>query len=317
MRATPVCRFHQLLAATLVALAITGGVQAQDAAKGASLLAEAKKAVGGEDKLRAVKALDMKGDFKRAGGQNTVEGELEIRLELPDKLRRDEDTSLPGGGPAIVRTEVLNGTQVWDENSGGGGFGRVGFGGFGRGGGFGGGRGGGDRGGRGGDAQIERGGDQQAGRGGDPAQFAQQLEDAQRRARQADLARLKLILLLATDAPVNWVGTAEAPDGKADVLEITPAGGTPTRLFLEQTSHLPLMITWSGPVPQAGGRRGGGRGRGGEPITLQMTLAEYKTVNGIKLPHLITRGTSDQTVEEWTVSSYRINPSFKSNVFNK
>ena len=44
------------------------------------------------------------------------------------------------------------------------------------------------------------------------------------------------------------------------------------------------------------------------PATLQMTLGDYKTVNGIKLPHLITRGVNDMTIEEWTIDSYRINP---------
>ena len=101
------------LVVAVLSLVFAGGAHAQDAAKGASLLAEARKALGGEDKLRAVKTLEMKGDFKRAAGQNTVEGDLEIRIERPDKMRRDEDLSLPGGGPAIVRTEVLNGADVW------------------------------------------------------------------------------------------------------------------------------------------------------------------------------------------------------------
>ena len=55
----------------------------------------------------------------------------------------------------------------------------------------------------------------------DPAQ----LEELQRRARQTELARFLLMWLLAADGPVNWVATAESPDGKADVLEITPASG--------------------------------------------------------------------------------------------
>ena len=48
-----------------------------------------------------------------------------------------------------------------------------------------------------------------------------------------------------------------------------------------------------------------------------MTLGDYKTVGGIRLPHLITRGVNDQTLEEWTVSNYRINPSFKADTFTK
>lgn len=268
--------------------ALGAGASAKAAAKGADLMAEARKALGGEERLRAVKTLDVRGDFKRAAGQNTLEGDLQLRLELPDKLRRDEDTSLPGGGPAIIRTEVLNGHDVWDEGTTGQGV-RGAFGDrFGRGGGGGG---------RGGGADRQAAADGRGRAAIDPAQ----LEEALRRARQADVSRLKLVWLLTTDAPVTWIGTAESPDGKADVLEITPENQPAIRLFLDQTSHLPLMITWGG-APQA---------------TLQMTLAEYKVVNGIRFPHLITRGTSEQTIEEWTIESYRINPSFRSNVFTR
>ena len=59
------------------------------------------------------------------------------------------------------------------------------------------------------------------------------------------------------------------------------------------------------------------RRRQREQATLQMTLGNYKTVNGVKLPHLITRAVNDMTIEEWTIDSYRINPSFKPDVFTK
>jgi hypothetical protein len=297
----------------LIAPAIEG--QTKDADKGAMLLSEARRALGGDDRIRAIKSLDVRGDFKRLAGQTTIEGELQIRLELPGRLRRDEDLSLPGGGPAIVRTEVLNGSTVWDENSGGGRMmimGRLGGGGRdGGGGGRGGAQGGARAGARG---QI------------DPAQ----LEEAQRRARQTELARFALIWLLATDGEVAWIGTAEAPDGKADVIEITPAAGPVMRLFLDASSHMPLMLTWQGVAPQLmiAGRRGGrgdgqgdaparGRGAGGPPATLQLTLSDYKTVNGVKLPHLMTRGADDMTIEEWTIDSYRVNPTFGADVFAK
>jgi hypothetical protein len=285
--------------------AVPAAVVAQDASKGSALLAEARRALGGEEKLRAIRALDVRGDFTRAAGRMSIEGELQIRVEFPDKLRRDEDLSPPGGGPAIFRTEVLNGSTVWDDVSGGGGafIARLGRG---------------DRGGGGG----------RGGRGPiDPAQ----LEEAQRRARQIELSRLTLAWLLATDGTASWIATAESPDGKADVIELTPANGPVTRLFLDQTTHMPLMITWQGVAPQLIARARGGRGgqRGDAPpqdappqrtpqqATLQMTLGDYKTVGGVKLPHLITRGVNDMTIEEWTVDSYRVNPSFKPDVFTK
>ena len=325
-------------AALLLAPAIA---PAQDAAaKGTSLVADARKALGGEEKLRLVQTLQAKGDFKRMVGQNTIEGELELLVALPDKMRRNEDLSPPGGGPAIIRTEVLNGSDSWEENSGAQPFFRRGGGG-----GFGGGFGGG--GGRGGRQGQRQGQDQaqgqdagQQGRRGRPPIDPEQIRQLQLRQRQADFARFTLAFLMTTKDPVTWVGTAESPDGKADVLEVKPADGAATRIFLDQSSHLPVMLTWTGFAPQLLARRGRGGDAGAapadqppaaadaargdaqarprpQPATLRMTLGDYKAVNGIKLPHLITRGVNDETTEEWTVSSYRINPSFKDDVFAK
>jgi hypothetical protein len=284
----------------------------------------------------------VKGEMRRGQGNLTLDGETEVFLEPPDKFRRNESLTLGPGGPGIERVEVLNGNDIWDENSGGG-FGRGGFGG-GRGGDFGGGGGGrggdfgGFRGGRGGDVGALVGGGADQGRGGqgiDP----ERLKELQLRNRRTEVARLLLAILLTTDSPVAWIGTAQSPEGTADVLEVKSADGAATRLFLESATHMPLMMTWStggqrnarggarGDAPQAGAGQGGpatdtiqgrrGRGFGGAPATLEMHLSEYKVVNGLKLPHLITRGTNGETAEEWAIKSYRINPSFKGNTFTK
>jgi hypothetical protein len=332
----------------LLAFSSTTAGQTEDTAKGAALLAEARKAIGGEEKLAAVKRLQVKGEMRRGQGNLTLDGDSEVFFELPDKFRRNESLTLGPGGPGTERVEVLNGNDVWEENTGGrGGFGGGDF--RGRGGDFGG------FGGRRGDlgAVFGGGNDQGRGQGIDP----ERLKEAQLRARRTEVARLLLAFLLTTDSPVAWIGTAQAPEGTADVLEVKSADGATTRLFLESTTHMPLMMTWSiggqraGRGGQAGGQGGQGRARGGDaapqagatpappaatpgaavdtvqgrrgrgfggtPATLEMHLSEYKVVNGLKLPHLITRGTNGETAEEWVIKSYRINPTFKGNTFTK
>ncbi len=357
--------FVGMLAAFALGSNVSG--QTEDTAKGASLLADARKAVGGEDKLAAVKRLQVKGEMRRGQGNLNLEGDSEVFLEPPDKFRRNESLTLGPGGPGIDRVEVLNGNVIWDENNGGGGrFGRGGFGGgggdFGGGGGRGGDFGGFRRGGLGGAQNGDA--DQARAQAIDP----ERLKELQLRNRRLEVSRLLLAFLLNTDSPVAWIGTAQSPDGTADVLEVKSPDGTATRLFLESTTHLPLMMTWTGGGQRGGrGGQGGGRGRagdaaaqggaaqggaapapppaapqsplqaspqssaavdtaqgrrgrgfgGGAPATLEMHLSEYKAVNGIKLPHLITRGTNGETAEEWVIKNYRINPTFKGNTFSK
>ena len=309
--------------ALLAMLAPRQSVQAQDAAKGSMLLAEARTAIGGEDKLAAIKRLQVSGTFLRSTGPDQiVDGDFDVFIELPDKYRRNEITGFAGAN--VERAEVLNGTDVWDESSGGLTAGR----GFGGGGAFGrGGRGGGgDRGGGGGGFRgggVDRGRNQPSAGGAqaDAPQADERLREQQRRTRQTELVRLTLVWLMTTDGPVAWIGTAQAPEGTADVLEVRPTNGVPTRLFLDPTTHLPLMITWSGQPSRGGDIRRRGAAAPAPPAqgqaTLVLHMGEYKTVNGIKLPHLITRGTEETTQEEIKVKSVKINPTFKADTFTQ
>jgi len=246
------------------ALTVTG-TPAQDTAKGASLLSEARKALGGEDKLAAIKRIELKGSITQLAGTQTLDGDLVMQIETPDKLRIDEEISLPGGAITINRTQGLNGTEAWDVTEGGnlpGNFGRGGRG------------GGGNPGGRLGGV-LGAINDPNAPQGQvDPARQAA-LKELQRKTRQTDLARYLVAFLATTSEAPAWVGTAVTPkDEKADVLEMTTADGTVTRIFLDIETHMPLMMTYSGPAPRGGGgqgRRGqggqGGRGQqgGGQP----------------------------------------------------
>jgi len=314
---------------------IAGGVctaaagQQAEEAKANAVLAEARKALGGADRLASVQRLQINGTIRRANGNFNLEGDSEVFFELPDKFRRNESLTI-GGGSNFERTEILNGAEFSTEVSGGD------FGGRGRR--FGGGFPGAGGGGAGAD-----------GRGAPSPEAQERLRDFQRRNIQSEVSRLLVALLLTSEAPFRWIGTAQAPDGSADVVEVkTPDGGA-TRLFIDTMTHMPLMMTWTGQAGRGtgrGGRRGqaapdqapptdgrgagadapagaepaqGRRGRGaqGAPVTLEMHLSEYKAVNGIVLPHLITRGVSGETNEEWHVRSYRINPNLKANTFTK
>jgi len=297
------------------------GTPANDPARGATLLAEARKALGGDDKFKGVQRLEVKGKSARAQQQATLQGEFEIQIEMPGKYRRKEDLGLQDISIDIV--QLVNGEEATQTANIGGAAGDIG--GFNDGGGRDGGRG---RGGRGNDiARFLTGTTSD-----DPA--------VQAKAVKAQMSRMVMALLLSHPEPVAWIGVAESPDGRADVLEFKTPDGVATRMLLDEKSHLPLMLSWAGTVQsfnRGGGNRGGG-GRGGnfpqdqapnnrgggnrgggvlQQATLQMHLSDYKAVNGIKFPFLIQSGANEETTEELVVKTIRVNPSFKAEQFSK
>ena len=76
---------------------------------------------------------------------------------------------------------------------------------------------------------------------------------------KGEFARYALIWLLKTDAPVTYGGVAEAPDGKADVLDVKPADAPEMKLFVDQSSHKLLMLTYEGLMPRVAFNRNGQR----------------------------------------------------------
>lgn len=318
-----------ILAAAMAATVVAG--QAQDpAAKAASILAESRKALGGDDKLGAIKTIEIKGTARRGAGDVNVEGEMTILMERPGKYLRKEQILLGNGGIDVV--EGLNGAESWDEQkfSGGMNFDD-----------------GGDGGRRGGGGFRQGGAGQQPAAGATPDEAAKQ---AQLAARQTEVARVVLALLLTTDQPVRHVGTAVTPQQTAEVIEMTGPDKSPIRILIDSKTYMPLMLTWTGlaqdPIAALAARAGfRGRGRGGrggffpggrqgqqqpqqgakvvsadelaKPTALRMYLQDYKTVNGVKLPHLVVRSAGDQITEEWEIKSYKINPALKADTFTK
>lgn len=293
------------------------GTPANDPVKGAAILAETRKALGGEERFKSIQRLEVKGKSARAQGQ-TLEGDFEIALDLPDKFRRREQLNLSdvrieilqrlNGADAEQKVDFQQGNNMGNFDDGGGN------------------RGGGNRGGGGGNR----------GRGNDMARFlggATSDDPAvQKKAIETEMARFVMLWLVTSTQPVAWIGEAQSPDGKADVLEFTTPDGTATKVLIDQKSRLPLLMTWTGIIQSSfQGNRGGGRGnpgntgnrggRGGtpQPTTgpLQIYVSDYKTVDGRKFPHLIQSGANDETTEELVVKSVKVNPSFKSDLFTK
>ena len=162
-------------------------------------------------------------------GDREMTGETTIELMPPDKFKRTDDMGFPGG-PSFSRVVAINGTEFWEDST--------------------------NRGGGGGFMARPAGAGGQGGPGGANGQGPTEEERArfrqmQQRRLEGDLRRYLLVWLMRTDAPVSYIGAAEAsrrqggrPRGEARG-RATPCGSSWT-----SRPHLPLMLSYKGMLPR-------------------------------------------------------------------
>jgi len=115
-----------------------------------------------------------------------------------------------------------------------------------------------------------------------------------------DFARLMLGMFAASfpSYPLTFKYSAvgEAPEGKADILDVTGPANFSLRFVVQRDTHLPVMLIWNAPAP-------------GQPAPAEqrMYFADYRDVDGFKLPFRIRRAVGADTVEETTFDRFRIN----------
>jgi hypothetical protein len=287
--------------------------------KAAEVVTEMRQALGG-DKLETLKTLSLEGPFQRDMGQRQVAGTTALTVQLPNRMHRSEDTELPGGA-SIERIVALNGDTAWDDTK--------------------------QRGGLGSGMRI-----MMAGPGGAELNPAA-IEEARLRRTRAEMMRHLLAFFGAAGQQPTYVAVAEAPEGKADVLEVKNEAGASVRIFVDQQTHLPLMLQYAevrprmmmqGRGPGARGGRGAGRGQAGSggdagergqrpdpeeirrrmaqmpppaPSHVTLYLGDYKEVDGVMIPHRLTQAIEGKPIEEWTVEKVNVNPTLNADFFEK
>lgn len=243
-----------------------------------SVMAAARAALGGEAKIAAVKTFIANGRTRQVRGENLVPIEFEIQAELPDKYSRRDEFPAQDAGPV---TAGFAGDAL---------------------------------------VLIPRPAPPPP-RPGMPAPPAG-AQEAQLRARtmqaKQDFARLMLGMFAGAPSsfPLTYayVAQAEAPQGKADVIDVSGPGNFKARLFVGPDG-LPIMLTWQqpgppgapgtpAPIPAPGTAAPGTASPSRE---LRMFFADYKDVDGLKFPFRIRRASGSETTEETTFDRYRIN----------
>lgn len=281
---------------TVIGLEHVGhGQNAQAPGDAAAILAAARAALGGDAKIAAVKTFIATGRTRQVRGDNLVPIEFEIQSELPSKYSRRDEFPAQDSGPA---TSGFNGDGL---------------------------------------VQIPKPVAPPPPAGGPAPAPGQQ--DAALRARVAtvkqDFARLMLGMFASSYSSYpltfTYFAQAEAPQGKADVLDVKGPANFAARLFINAQTHLPVMVSWEV-------RGAAGPPRGGPPPTLgpppvapppagpppaaatpaaplqppaavehRLYFADYREVDGLQLPFRLRRAVGPDTTEETTFDRFRIN----------
>ena len=263
----------------------------------ATVLAAARQALGGEKKLSAVKSFTAAGRTRQVRGDNLVPIEFEIFVELPDKYLRKDEIPAQESGPTATG---FNGEE-WLQ-----------------------------------DpppppapvAPAAPAGQPGApGRGPGPGSAGPARNPAAARVAtlKQDVARLTLGMFAASfpayPLTFTYVGEAEAPQGKADVLEAKGPNTFTIRLFINKETHLPIMVSWTGApagrgrpaAPPAGDRGAAPAGERGArpappaPVENRLYFADYRDVDGMQFPFRLRRAVGTDTIEETTFDRFKVN----------
>jgi hypothetical protein len=232
--------FGQSVAAICLAgAAVLAQAPAQDK-DAAPILAAAREALGGDAKLSAIKSFVATGRTRQVRGNNLVPIEFEIACELPDKyVRKDEipaqesdPTSSGFNGDQLIQIPPPPPPRAGGPPPGAGRAGEV------------------PAGARPGGPPPPGPGAAGPGRAGGPPMDP-------RRARvntvKQDFTKLALGMFATSFSsfPLTFTraGQAEAPQGKADVVEVRGPDGSnfTARLFVNSQTHQPIMVSWQMP----------------------------------------------------------------------
>ena len=104
----------QRLFVSLVSAALTIATliaQAAGDTKAVELLAQARAAIGGEQRLSKVQGLSCTGTYQRTLQERQLSGEITIDLQLPDRMLRTE-TMNPMGEVTVITETGMNGDTL-------------------------------------------------------------------------------------------------------------------------------------------------------------------------------------------------------------
>jgi hypothetical protein len=278
--------------------------------KAAPTLAAARQALGG-DKLAAVRTLSARGQTRRLRGNNLVPILFEMDLELPDKYLRKDESPFDNSDPTSLGFNGSDLLQVPPPA-----------------------------------APPARAGappvPQAALDAARVARIRTVKQDFVRFALGIFAQSFDTYPLT-----FGYAAQAQAPQGTADVLDVRGADGFALRFFIQSETHLPVMVSWTlpptsvvvavtgqpapttvapgavvvtAPAPPPASAPQEQKDQYARevqalrqkaqatPVEHRIYFADYRDVDGIKLPFRLRRAIGTDTTEETTFDRFQINP---------
>jgi hypothetical protein len=154
--------------------------------------------------------------------------------------------------------------------------------------------------------------------------------------QRGDLFRTTVALLLTApegvDVSYTYAGEVSVDGVSCDVVKADAAGSS-FKLYLNKSSHLPVMVSYQAPKPfmikiskdEARANVSGGDGvkilrekvPAPEMAEYQVRFSDFRTIGGLSLPHRWTQTVNGQADETIEISGYELNPANIAEKFNR
>ena len=181
--------------------------------RAATVLSATREALGGDQRISAVRTFIATGRTRQLRGDNLVPIEFEIQAELPDKYSRRDELPAQDAGPRPPASTA----NAW--------------------------------------CRFRLRPHRLARAGGPPPPAEQQAAAVagadrwtQAGFRAPDARHVCDVCQQLCPLTFTYAGQAEAPQGKADVIDVTGPANFAARFFVDSQTHLPLMLTWQAPA---------------------------------------------------------------------
>ena len=253
----------------VVVLASTALAQVQDR-DASAILADMRRALGGDGVLEGITTFTVRGDVSRTRGPATHSMSYEL---LPDHYMTVEHDA-QRAGPTDIEITYFNGfaanrlIQRIDSSI---------------------------------PLPVSSG----------PAASDPSAQDEVRRLQRRQFGLLTLALLGRSLESYPWTpvtnGTATLNGRPVEYVEARGPDRFTARLYVDASTHLPIMIAWDGDAPGGGRPTAAGR----------IEFSDFKREDGVNWPHRMKRATLTQVLEDIHLGRFKINPRLDATRFSK